>query len=227
MKLGPVFAMVALLLVAVWMVLQPTLAKRERIDPAAYRYRMELGAQDVFVEQRGRGEGFEYHFVGDRELQARGWVTADEFQAAVNERLASWETRPAFERTMLGFFNITGWANFLWVFVGLGGQAAFFGRMLLQWVVSEKARESVVPEAFWWLSFLGGVCLFAYFVWRVDFVGVLGQSTGVVIYARNIRLIAKQKRRAARAGAAPAPAEAAGVAPPAADNEGVVHAGMA
>ena len=40
--------------------------------------------------------------------------------------------------------------------------------------------------------------LFTYFVWRQDFVGVLGQSTGVVIYARNIRLMYKQKRRARR-----------------------------
>ncbi len=50
---------------------------------------------------------------------------------------------------------------------------------------------------FWWLSFLGGVCLFTYFVWRKDAVGVLGQATGVVIYARNLRLIHKERTRRA------------------------------
>jgi hypothetical protein len=53
----------------------------------------------------------------------------------------------------------------------------------------------VIPASFWWLSLFGGVALFAYFVWRQDFVGVLGQSSGIVIYARNIRLIYKRRRR--------------------------------
>jgi len=82
--------------------------------------------------------------------------------------------------------------------VGLIGQGAFFGRMFIQWVVSEKSRKSQVPEVFWWLSFVGGLCLFMYFVWRVDVVGVLGQSTGVVIYARNLKLIRKERKREAR-----------------------------
>jgi lipid-A-disaccharide synthase-like uncharacterized protein len=55
----------------------------------------------------------------------------------------------------------------------------------------------VITPSFWWFSLLGGVCLFAYFVWRQDAVGVIGQSSGIVIYARNLRLIAKQKRREA------------------------------
>ncbi|TVQ63052.1 MAG: hypothetical protein EA379_04500 [Phycisphaerales bacterium] len=89
-----------------------------------------------------------------------------------------------------------------WIAVGFGGQAAFFGRMMLQWVVSERSRQSVVPAAFWWLSLLGGAALFSYFVWRRDVVGVLGQSTGVVIYARNLRLIYKSRRRERRIDAA-------------------------
>ncbi len=94
-------------------------------------------------------------------------------------------------------FNITSWASLAWVLLGLGGQLAFSGRMFLQWMVSEKERRSVVPPAFWYLSLGGGVALFVYFVWRQDFVGVLGQSSGLVIYARNIRLIHKQRRREA------------------------------
>lgn len=192
--------MVALILVGVWLVLQPTLSSRVRIDPAAQRFTMVLGAADVAVEQRpAEGGGFEYHFAGRESLESLGWIGAERYQAVVRDELVAWGERPAMERTLLGFFNITGWANFAWVAIGLLGQMAFFGRMMIQWVVSEKSRESVVPELFWWFSFLGGVCLFTYFVWRVDIVGVLGQSTGVVIYARNLRLIQKQKRRAARA----------------------------
>lgn len=100
--------------------------------------------------------------------------------------------------------NITNSVSLVWVLVGLLGQIAFFLRMTIQWVVSEKRRESVVPEVFWWLSFIGGVMLFSYFIWRKDIIGVLGQSTGVVIYARNIRLIHKAKLRAAAAAPATA-----------------------
>jgi lipid-A-disaccharide synthase-like uncharacterized protein len=70
--------------------------------------------------------------------------------------------------------------------------------MFIQWLVSEKEKRSVVPEIFWWLSLVGGVTLFAYFAWRQDPVGILGQSSGLVIYARNLRLIYKQRRRAGR-----------------------------
>lgn len=98
--------------------------------------------------------------------------------------------------------NITTWGGLIWVAIGLGGQIAFFGRMAIQWIVSERERTSVVPPLFWYLSFIGGVCLFTYFVWRKDIVGVIGQTTGVVIYGRNIRLIAKERRRARRRAAA-------------------------
>jgi lipid-A-disaccharide synthase-like uncharacterized protein len=92
-------------------------------------------------------------------------------------------------------FNITSWTSLIWAGLGLLGQVAFFGRMFIQWIASERKAQSVVPSMFWWLSLIGGVLLFTYFVWRQDFVGVLGQSTGIVIYARNLRLIAKQRRR--------------------------------
>jgi lipid-A-disaccharide synthase-like uncharacterized protein len=95
-------------------------------------------------------------------------------------------------------FKVSSWGNLIWVGLGLAGQAAFSGRMLIQWIVSEKSRKSVVPAAFWWLSLFGALALFAYFVWRQDAVGVLGQAPGLVIYIRNLRLLAKQKRRAAR-----------------------------
>lgn len=95
-------------------------------------------------------------------------------------------------------FNITSWSSVVWVGIGLIGQLAFSGRMVLQWIVSEKQRKSVISESFWWFSLFGGVTLFSYFVWRQDPVALLGQASGIVIYARNIRLIYKHKSRVLR-----------------------------
>ncbi len=93
--------------------------------------------------------------------------------------------------------NITSWHSLAWVLLGFVGQLAFFLRMAVQWVASERRRDSVVPEAFWWLSLGGAIALFTYFVWRKEIVGVLGQAPGIVVYARNLRLIHKRRRAGA------------------------------
>jgi lipid-A-disaccharide synthase-like uncharacterized protein len=134
-----------------------------------------------------------------RVLMRDGYVsqpmTDAQFKAAYGE--AAWSAAViGGDNAVFRLLNITSWTSLLWAGLGLAGQAAFFGRMLIQWVVSEKEKASIVPPMFWWLSLAGGVLLFTYFVWRQDFVGVLGQSTGVVIYARNIKLIMKQRKRA-------------------------------
>ena len=46
-----------------------------------------------------------------------------------------------------------------------------------------------VPVAFWYLSIAGGITLLGYAIYRADPVFILGQSTGVFIYARNLYLI--------------------------------------
>ncbi|MGP1272428.1 MAG: lipid-A-disaccharide synthase N-terminal domain-containing protein [Phycisphaerales bacterium] len=189
MKPGPVIAMVGLLVAGMALVLQPTLAR------GGYDFRVEVGTTEFLVKQAQDG----YQIVAPSRHASEQVIPPDAFGDLVLREQHLWQDRPAFERTLLGFFNISSWSNFAWVVVGLLGQGAFFGRMFIQWVVSEKRRQSQVPELFWWLSFAGGICLFTYFVWRVDVVGVLGQSTGVVIYARNLRLIQKQKRRDRRA----------------------------
>ena len=90
---------------------------------------------------------------------------------------------------LFSIFNITSHWGVLWVSVGFLGQALFTFRMVLQWLVSEKEKRSVVPVGFWWGSLFGGLMLFAYFAWRKDIVGIVGQSTGVFVYARNLILI--------------------------------------
>jgi len=90
---------------------------------------------------------------------------------------------------LFALFNITSPIGVAWVGLGFLGQILFTGRMLVQWLASERRRRSVVPTAFWWMSLGGATMLIVYFVWRKDIVGVLGQATGWLIYLRNLRLI--------------------------------------
>src|SRR5258708_28430930 len=86
----------------------------------------------------------------------------------------------------------------IWLIIGFAGQALFTARFLVQWIASERKRDSVVPVAFWWLSLLGGVTLLSYASYRQDPVIIVGQGMGLIVYARNLMLVGKAKRRAAR-----------------------------
>ncbi|GAB4110201.1 MAG: hypothetical protein Kow00105_18950 [Phycisphaeraceae bacterium] len=90
--------------------------------------------------------------------------------------------------------NISSPVGVAWVVLGLLGQVLFTGRMVVQWLVSEKHRQSVVPPAFWWMSLAGASMLITYFIWRKDIVGFLGQGTGWLIYLRNLWLIYRPGR---------------------------------
>lgn len=82
-----------------------------------------------------------------------------------------------------------------WLVIGFLGQAIFSARFLAQWIASEKRRASVVPVVFWWLSLFGGLTLLSYAIHRLDPVIIVGQSTGVFIYVRNLMLVAQGRRR--------------------------------
>ena len=84
-----------------------------------------------------------------------------------------------------------------WLVVGFTGQALFTSRFIVQWIASERKKESVFPVAFWYLSLVGGTMLLAYAISRVDPVIILGQALGVVVYTRNLVLIHQQRMRLA------------------------------
>ena len=90
-------------------------------------------------------------------------------------------------------FNVTSPVGLVWVAIGLSGQLLFTGRMLIQWFTSEKSKRSVVPVSFWWMSLIGATMLLIYFIWRRDIVGILGQTTGWIIYLRNLVLIRRSR----------------------------------
>ena len=83
------------------------------------------------------------------------------------------------------------WA--IWVAVGFLGQAMFSMRFLIQWISSEKRRESVIPIAFWYFSVAGGATLLAYAIHRLDPVFIVGQAAGLLVYARNLYFIKIRK----------------------------------
>jgi lipid-A-disaccharide synthase-like uncharacterized protein len=77
----------------------------------------------------------------------------------------------------------------IWIAIGFAGQFFFFSRFLVQWVASEKNKRSVMPQAFWYLSILGGLILLSYATYRRDPVFIAGQAAGLFVYSRNIWFI--------------------------------------
>ena len=86
----------------------------------------------------------------------------------------------------------------IWLSIGLVGQALFSMRFLVQWLASERRRRSVVPVAFWYFSLAGGATLLAYAIYRADPVFIIGQLTGLFIYARNLHLIWRERKAHAK-----------------------------
>lgn len=64
----------------------------------------------------------------------------------------------------------------------------------MQWLSSEREKRSVVPPAFWYFSIGGAVILLAYAVYERDIVFIVGQSSGLFIYLRNLQLIRNNKK---------------------------------
>lgn len=87
----------------------------------------------------------------------------------------------------------------LWLIIGFTGQALFSMRFLVQWIQSEREKRSTIPLAFWYFSVAGGVSLLIYAIHRKDPVFILGQGSGLFIYARNLYLIFRERRQS-RAG---------------------------
>jgi len=95
--------------------------------------------------------------------------------------------------------NILTWFSShltLWTLIGLFGQGLFMMRFVVQWIASERVKQSIVPEVFWYFSLGGGIILFIYAIHQQDIVFMLGQGLGLTIYLRNIYFIRKKGRSA-------------------------------
>jgi|EndMetStandDraft_5_1072996.scaffolds.fasta_scaffold50306_3 lipid-A-disaccharide synthase-like uncharacterized protein len=106
--------------------------------------------------------------------------------------LESWFAHAAAQ--LAARWHATSTTELFWIGLGFTAQAMFMMRFVIQWLASEKARRSVVPEAFWYWSLAGGFMLFVYAVYRLDPVFMLGQLSGLFIYARNLYFIRRSRR---------------------------------
>ena len=88
----------------------------------------------------------------------------------------------------------------IWALIGGGGTALFASRFIVQWLQSEREGRSVIPVAFWYCSIGGGIVTLAYTIHLKSVPLSVGQASGLIVYARNLYLISRE--RAALRGAA-------------------------
>lgn len=195
-KIEPIIAMIALVFLGIWLVVwRPGTGAGAEIREGARVVKLQVGQVRGFVVALEESDG-QWTFRLLRRDHVSPTLTEDQFRAQFGDDVT--EQLKAGTNLLFRALNITGWPSLVWVGIGLLGQLIFSFRFIIQWIASERAKKSVIPEVFWWISLFGGMSLFLYFVWRQDLIGVLGQSTGIVIYGRNIRLVHKERRRAAR-----------------------------
>jgi len=79
--------------------------------------------------------------------------------------------------------------------IGVVGAVFFYGRFYVQWLASERRKQSVIPVAFWYLSSAGSLMLLTWGVVSQSPLGALGQCLNIVIYARNLVHIWRERGR--------------------------------
>ena len=96
----------------------------------------------------------------------------------------------------LAVLNVDLWGKSFqfgyWEIFGGLGQAMFASRFLVQWIISERRRQSVIPVAFWYLSLVGSLILLVYGIHREEAIFALGFLFNAFVYVRNLILIRRQ-----------------------------------
>ena len=81
-----------------------------------------------------------------------------------------------------------------WKFVGWAGNVVFFSRFFVQWWATEKNKQVVVPNSFWWLSLIGSLLLLAYGLQRRDSVFIFAYAFTWIPYIRNLIISHRSQR---------------------------------
>lgn len=84
--------------------------------------------------------------------------------------------------------------TWFWIGVGVAGQALFACRFLIQWISSERKKESVIPVAFWYLSIAASLLMLASFLQLREWVFAAGILLTLPIYTRNLWMIHRKKQ---------------------------------
>jgi len=94
-----------------------------------------------------------------------------------------------------GFTN----GRFLWIewhfwkVVGWLGNGIFFSRFFVQWYATERKKQVVVPQIFWWLSLTGSLMLLCYSISQKDSVFIYAYLFPWIPYLRNIIIHRRHK----------------------------------
>ena len=193
-KWEPAVLMAVVLGLGLWISFGPASRPHLEARGSAVQIPLRVGDERGELELTYLEDGSPTFRVLMRGAYASRDYNEDEIAAMFGERVRNEALAPR-SNWVFQTMNITSWVGVVWLGIGLLGQLAFSGRMVLQWIVSERRKESVITESFWWFSLCGSVLLFSYFAWRQEPIGLLGQASGIVIYFRNLRLIYKQRRR--------------------------------
>lgn len=78
-------------------------------------------------------------------------------------------------------------SQYLVFLVGIVAQILFSGRLLVQWIASERAKKVLSPTIFWQMSMAASVILCIYGWLRNDFAIIAGQVIAYYIYIWNLR----------------------------------------
>jgi lipid-A-disaccharide synthase-like uncharacterized protein len=105
---------------------------------------------------------------------------------------------PLFTLHLLGKAMPFSWLTLF----GLTSNVLFSGRVLIQWIASERRGKSVVPVAFWWVSLVASIIQMTYAIYHRDAHGApdpdlpmfLGLSVTLVPYLRNLRIYYRPDR---------------------------------
>ena len=76
----------------------------------------------------------------------------------------------------------------VWMAIGLIGQSLFGVRLVLQWVASERAGRTVVPNWYWRIGLVGGLFVLVYASAVQNAIFSLSVIPGIFISGRNLRI---------------------------------------
>jgi lipid-A-disaccharide synthase-like uncharacterized protein len=91
--------------------------------------------------------------------------------------------------------NVFAYSVTPWTIVGMIGIAMFSLRWLVQLIASARAKKSIIPIYFWYLSAAGSLILIVYFAFgRSDVVGVVSNLLPLCLALCNLVIISRAKQ---------------------------------
>ena len=87
-----------------------------------------------------------------------------------------------------------------WKVIGWTGNLVFFSRFVVQWWATEKKKEVVVPNSFWWLSLIGSLLLLAFAIKQKQSVFIFAYAFTWIPYIRNLMISSRAKQALCRCG---------------------------